>query len=71
MNDVTLLTSLAPFLIPLFILQFGLLIWALIDIFKRNSYRFGNRIMWVLICLFVNTIGPIIYLTIGRGEKNG
>lgn len=65
----TPLSAFIPFLIPLFILQITLLIWSLVDIFKRDDYRFGNRIMWVLICIFINTIGPILYFVLGRGEK--
>jgi len=64
------LARLIPFLIPLAILQLSLLVWALIDIFKRKNYRFGNQIMWVLIVIFVNMIGPILYLVLGRGEKD-
>lgn len=69
MNDISNLGAFIPFLIPLFLLQLVLLVWALIDIFKRDHYKVGNRVMWVLICLFVNTVGPILYFIIGRGEK--
>ena len=39
-------TDLLPFLIPLVILQFGLLIAAWVHIFKSENYRFGNRMLW-------------------------
>ena len=50
-------------LLPLVILQLGLMIAALIDLARRPSAR-GPKWIWV----FVNTIGPIIYFLVGRGE---
>jgi len=58
-----------PFLVPLAIVQVGLMIASLIHILRHKSYRFGNRVMWILICLLVNTIGPVLYFAIGRGEE--
>jgi len=58
-----------PLIIPLFIIQVGLMIAALVHIFKHDTYKAGNRIMWVLVCIFINTIGPILYFIIGRGDE--
>ena len=55
-------------LLPLIILQLGLMIAALIDLARRPSTR-GPKWLWVLVILFVNTIGPIIYFLVGRGEE--
>ena len=57
-----------PFLIPILLVQLALAITALIHVLTHNSYRFGNRIMWVIIVLVVQTIGPILYFTLGRGD---
>jgi len=57
-----------PLLIPLFVIQLGLMITALIDLSKQNVTR-GPKWMWVLIILFVNLIGPIIYFVVGREEN--
>ena len=57
-----------PLLIPLFVIQIGLMITALIDLLKQNSTR-GPKWMWVVIILFVNIIGPIIYFVAGREEN--
>ncbi|MCL2680217.1 MAG: PLDc N-terminal domain-containing protein [Coriobacteriia bacterium] len=54
------------FIIPLAILQIGLMVAALISIFKRDSYRFGNRLFWVLVVLLVSTFGPLLYFFLGR-----
>ncbi|MDR2956986.1 MAG: PLD nuclease N-terminal domain-containing protein [Coriobacteriales bacterium] len=57
------------FLLPLALIQLGLMIAALIHIFKHANYKVGKRWMWVVIVCLVSTIGPIIYFIIGRGEN--
>lgn len=61
-------TKLLPLLIPLFLIQLGLLIAALIDLSKRENIR-GPKWMWVLVILFINIIGPIVYFIVGREEE--
>jgi len=56
------------FLLPLAIIQIGLMVAALIHIFTHNTYKTGNRILWVILSVCLNTLGPILYFTIGRGE---
>jgi hypothetical protein len=56
-----------PFLIPIIVLQLVLLAVALLDLVRRERTR-GPKWMWVLIILFVNIIGPILYLVVGREE---
>jgi len=60
-----------PVLIPLVVIQVGLMVAALIHIFTHKRYRFGNRIIWVIIVVVVNTIGPIVYFVLGRGDDEG
>ena len=67
-NSVNLLVSLLPLLIPLAIIQVGLMVAALVHILKHDTYKTGNRLMWILICVCINTIGPILYFVLGRGE---
>ncbi len=57
-----------PLLIPLLILQLILVIAALIDIY-RNKKTKGPTWIWVLVILFINTIGPIAYFALGRSEE--
>ena len=68
MNEIR---ELLPFIIPFAAIQFGLLIAALVHIFKSQSYRLGNRTVWVLICLFGGFVGVVVYFIIGRGESGG
>ncbi len=57
-----------PFLIPLLIIEVGLMAAALIHIFTHKTYRRGNRVLWVILS-FVQIIGPVLYFTIGRGDE--
>ncbi len=56
-----------PFLIPILIVQLILIVVALYDLINRQNTR-GPKWAWVLVILFVNLIGPIIYLVLGREE---
>lgn len=58
-----------PFIIPIFIVELGLMAVALVHLLKHKRFRFGNQIMWILIVVFLQIIGPILYFTIGRGEE--
>jgi len=70
MNQVVVeqLLALLPFIIPLAIIQYGLLIAALVHIFRHKTYRVGNRVIWVLVSL-ISIIGPVLYFIIGRGDE--
>jgi hypothetical protein len=56
-----------PLLIPVALLEFGLLIAALIDIIKREKTK-GPKWMWIIIAVIFNIIGPIVYFIFGRDE---
>jgi hypothetical protein len=56
-----------PFLIPILILQLILVVAALVDLLRRERTR-GPKWVWLLVILFVNLIGPIIYFMLGRDE---
>ncbi len=55
-------------ILPLFLLQVGLMLYALIDLIRTKRPTRGPKWMWALIILFVNMLGPIAYLLIGREE---
>jgi heme/copper-type cytochrome/quinol oxidase subunit 4 len=67
--DLAMLKEYLPFIIPLAIVQLALGITALVHVLRHPNYRFGNKVMWALIVILVQTIGPILYFTIGRGEE--
>jgi len=45
-----------------------LIVWALIDIVKAEFAGF-NKVIWILIVLFLPVIGSILYFTIGKKQK--
>ncbi len=50
-------------------------IWALVDCVQvpdDSMYQSGNKLVWVLIIVFLNWIGALLYLVIGRprGERS-
>jgi hypothetical protein len=59
--------SLIPFLIPIVLLQLGLMAYCLIDLARRERTK-GPKWAWALVIIFVNLIGPVIYLVVGREE---
>jgi hypothetical protein len=61
------LKELLPFLIPLLIIQYALVIAALIDLVRREKTN-GPKWMWALVIILVNFIGPIVYFFAGRDE---
>jgi hypothetical protein len=67
--DLTLLKEYLPFLIPLVIAQLTLAITALIHILRHPHVRFGNKVMWIFVVMFIQFIGPALYFAIGRGEE--
>jgi hypothetical protein len=64
------IASLLPILIPLVVIQLGLMIWALYDMTRPDrKVRGDNKVVWALIVIFINIIGPVLYLFVGREEE--
>jgi len=56
---------LLPFFIPLIIIEYGLMIYALVQV-VRNEVAYLPKWGWILIIVFFGIIGPIVYLIVGR-----
>ena len=56
-----------PLLIPIVLLQLGLMIAALVDLAKRERTK-GPKWMWAIIIILGELIGPIVYFVVGREE---
>jgi hypothetical protein len=69
MEKVLTLKDSLPFLIPLILLQLVLMIVALLDLIRRKRAK-GPKWVWALVIVFVNIIGPIVYLLFGREEAD-
>jgi hypothetical protein len=63
------LEELLPLLVPIIVIQLGLLVWALYDRTRPpRRVKRDSKVGWALVIIFVNLIGPIIYFLVGREE---
>ena len=55
-----------PFGYALWIFGLILVIWAIIDIVKQEKFTDLEKLIWVLIVIFFNIIGVLVYYLVGR-----
>lgn len=56
-------------LIPIVVIQVGLMLAALVDLAREERVvRGGNKIIWAVIIVFLNVLGPILYFVAGRED---
>ena len=56
-------------IIPVVVIQLGLLSFALRDLLNsERRVKGGNKVLWALVIIFVNIIGPLVYFLAGREE---
>jgi hypothetical protein len=68
-SGIHLTTSLLLILLPLVLIELGLLVFSLIDLLKPERRVVGdNKLLWALVIVLVGTIGPIVYLLAGRKQ---
>ena len=48
------------------ILTFAFWVWMIIDCAKNKGLSDGERIVWILVIIFVQVIGTVIYFFVGR-----
>ena len=71
MNEMTLneLTEILPFLIPLVVVEFGLLGYTIWHILTHKTYKRGNRALWIVIAIVgMQFWGPILYFILGKED---
>lgn len=67
---MTQLLEFLPFLIPLAAIQFALFGYTLYHILTHNTYKRGNRALWLIITIvFMNFVGPILYFVLGKEDN--
>ncbi|MEE6715090.1 PLDc N-terminal domain-containing protein [Schleiferilactobacillus harbinensis] len=69
-NNWQLFTKYLPIFIPVIILELVLMITALIHVLRHPHYRFGNKVLWIIIVVVFQIIGPIVYFAFGRGDDS-
>lgn len=58
-----------PFIIPLVIIQFGLFFYTLYHILTHKNYKYGNRLLWIVVIIIgIQFIGPILYFIFGKED---
>lgn len=57
-----------PIILPVIAVGALLVFIALIDLYRHRKTR-KNVLVWTLIILFVNILGPILYFVIGRKDS--
>ena len=66
--DVDIIMRYLPLLIPIMLLEMALMIAALLDLRKQPVTR-GPKWAWVLVIVFINFIGPLLYFVLAREEE--
>ena len=56
-----------PLILPLIVVQYALLGYALYHILTHKTYKRGSRALWLCLALILsNFVGPILYLALGK-----
>jgi ABC-2 type transport system ATP-binding protein len=64
--------TIALIIVPVLIVQVGLMGYALYDLFQEDRrVRGDSKIMWAVIIAMINLIGPLIYFFVGRDDSRG
>jgi phospholipase D-like protein len=59
-----------PFIIPLAILQIAIMVVALYDLTRpERRVRGDNKLLWGLVIVLGQLLGPLIYFLVGREEN--
>jgi hypothetical protein len=67
---IQLSTSLLLILLPLVLIELGLVVFSLVDLFRPERRVVGNsKLVWALVIVLIGTIGPIVYLLAGRKQS--
>jgi hypothetical protein len=68
LNGLQTIIDLLPLLLPLLVLELGLMIGALVHLLRRKKVRRGSVALWVVLIVVLNIIGPVLYFLIGRED---
>jgi 4-amino-4-deoxy-L-arabinose transferase-like glycosyltransferase len=64
MTDIEIVTKYLPLFISLAVLQYGLQIFALIDL-TNHDVR-GKKWAWIIVIVLGELLGPIVYFLFGK-----
>ncbi len=64
------LSELLPVVIPLVVVQIALMVLALRDLIRpERQVLGGSKVLWALIIILGELIGPLVYFVVGRKES--
>lgn len=67
MNVIAIIQKYLPLIIPIALLELGLMIAALVDVIRREKTK-GPKWVWIIVVVVFNLLGPIAYFIFGRDE---
>lgn len=68
MNESMEIGKLMAIIAPILVIQLILVIIALVQCVKAEKTR-GPKVVWVLVIIFINLLGPIAFFLFGRRNK--
>jgi hypothetical protein len=66
-NGLAIIQKYLPLIIPVVLLELGLMIAALVDLIRREKTK-GPKWVWIIVVVVFNLLGPIAYFIFGRDE---
>lgn len=66
-NGIEIIQKYLPLIIPIILLELGLMIAALVDVIRREKTK-GPKWVWIIVVIVFNLLGPIAYFIFGRDE---
>ncbi|MCL2216572.1 MAG: PLDc N-terminal domain-containing protein [Defluviitaleaceae bacterium] len=54
--------------LPIALLQFGLMIAAIVSLVRKPPVPDSDKILWLLLIILLGLIGPILYFVIGSNQ---
>jgi hypothetical protein len=69
MGHLNVDTGILLAIIPLALIDLGMVIYSIVDLYKADRrVKGGNKLIWLLVILLVSTFGWLAYLLFGREE---
>ena len=63
------MNELLPLILPLVIIQVVLIVVALLDLRRpERRVRGGSKVLWAVLIVVLEMLGPLLYFTVGRDE---
>lgn len=68
-EGIEIIIKYLPVFLPLIVIELALALTALVHVVRHPHYRFGNKVVWILVVLLIQFIGPVLYFAMGRGDE--